>query len=160
MKRLIVLFLFVAGIFMVGLPAMADCLATVEQVKPAQDIRAEAVSLRDAGSYDAAAAKFLQAANLHPQEAYQASYLMNYVGCLLCQRYSPAKGYQAGNDKRLIKNSQAGYAGLDMVKAKIDKAEQDGCEYSSGVIQNTKNWYYAQLKYLTSVVDREQTEKE
>lgn len=125
--------------------AFADCNATPEQALPAQQVKKEAVALRDANSYAQAAAKFEQAAAMHPMEAYQAVYLMNAIGCLL-GKFDAVRGYRWVED-RGQKNAQKAYVLLDRVDALLKTA--DSCDYDNTVVADTHAWHDKQLKFLS-----------
>lgn len=152
MKKVILLLLLAFGAFLAK-PVFADCLATNDQVQPAWDAKAEAVSAKGVGDFVTAALKFQEAAKLHPQEAYAASYLMNAVGCLLSTELD-AKGRYSWDAEKGTKNAQVAYGLLDQVQDLLDKAKDAKCKYSTGVIGQTQAWHDAQLKWLMSQVPR------
>jgi hypothetical protein len=139
------IFLFLAVLFL-AMPinlAFADCTATPEQMKEAQDKKAEAVRARDKGLYESAAKIYQEAAALHPMEVYVALDLLNAEGCLV-GKFNPSKGYRYDTVKG-ENNKEAAQAILDKVKELMAKVESDGCEYDndstgSNVIDRINNW--------------------
>lgn len=137
MKKLF-LAVIVAMLFMFCGKVLADCTASLDQVKPAQVVKAEAVKAREAGDLQLAAAKYQEAATLHPMEVYKAIYLLNAEGCLV-GKWHPVKGYLI-DLKKAEANKAAAQAILDQVKTLLEKVAADGCEYDNGVIKRATNW--------------------
>jgi len=130
---------------------------TVAQVADATAIHADAVSLRDAGSYDLAAAKFFEAADANPQTPAAASWRMNGVGCLL-GTYETRDGFLQywWDESKGPKNAEAAYAQLDKVAAEIKASEDQDCDCSGHLLAKVQKWYSNQLAWLKSQVLRKQ----
>lgn len=127
--------------------------ATKADVAASQMEKAEAVSLRDAGDYASAAAKFFEAADSNPQAPVAALWRLNGVGCLL-GTYD--NGY-IWDPTRGPENAQAAYKQLDQVSSEISEAEKLDCDCAAGKgsgLAVAKRWWANQLAFLKTQVDR------
>ena len=138
MKNLFYAVLFFTLLAFCG-KSFADCLATVEACKPSQAVKAEAVKAREAGDLQTAAAKYQQAAMMHPIEIYKALDLLNAEGCLV-GKWHPIKGYMIVAEKAEA-NKALAQSLLDQVKDLIAKVDADACDYSNGVYDTVVNWH-------------------
>lgn len=137
---------FVLALLLMALPinqALAGCLATQAECKSAWDLKAEAVAARDKSNYELAAQKYGEAAKAHPQEVYQALYLLNQEGCLV-GKWNPAKGYRYDTVKGENNKIQAQTI-LDQVKTLLNQVDIDSCDFdedSNGVnpFDRATNW--------------------
>jgi hypothetical protein len=153
MKRFTLVFLVLAmGLvtgFLVSVKANAGCLATEAQCADAWSLKKEAIAYRDKGQLDLAAEKYETAAMKHPQEAYQASYLLNAEGCLV-GKWNASKGYRYDKTKGDLNKTKA-LALLAQVRTTLDKVKADNCVYKKGLIEGYEIWYSNALDALNGI---------
>jgi hypothetical protein len=144
-------------------PVFADCLATKAQCEKAWKAKKKAIKAREDGDFDQAAKFYGEAAGLHPQAVYQASYTMNVVGCILASKLG-STGQYVWDSVRGPKNAQTAYVLLDQVQALLDTAKactytddeeklyKDTIDKINDTIVSTQQWHDNQLSWLKSQV--------